>query len=273
MATNTWNSVCHKTPLRRRHSIDCPPSTAASYSFFRKPTTTSTATTASLSHTTFAISSTTPTATPSANQTVSFDALQQHLSSKNFREADEETRRLLLVLAGEAAQKRGYVFFSEVQFIQKSDLKAIDQLWKQYSDNKFGYSVQKKIWEKMDRDFTKFFIKVRWMKKLEFSEVEQYNYRSFPTEFIWEMDENTPEGHLPLTNALRGTQLLNSILTHPAFNRNEKEKGEEDEKEKRVSEGKRKENEGLKGVRNRVLKTDYSFWICHENLEDIIITT
>ncbi|XP_022878894.1 tetrapyrrole-binding protein, chloroplastic isoform X3 [Olea europaea var. sylvestris] len=263
MATNTWNSVCHKTPLRRRHSIDCPPSTAASYSFFRKPTTTSTSTatasTASLSHTTFAISSTTPTATPSANQTVSFDALQQHLSSKNFREADEETRRLLLVLAGEAAQKRGYVFFSEVQFIQKSDLKAIDQLWKQYSDNKFGYSVQKKIWEKMNRDFTKFFIKLGWMKKLESSEVEQYNYRSFPTEFIWEMDENTPEGHLPLTNALRGTQLLNSILTHPAFNGNEEEKGEEDEKEKGVSEGKGKENEGLKGLRNRVLKTDYSF--------------
>ncbi|KAL2521130.1 hypothetical protein Fot_25053 [Forsythia ovata] len=29
------------------------------------------------------------------------------------------------------------------------------------------------------------------MKKLEASEVEQYNYRSFLIEFIWEMDENS----------------------------------------------------------------------------------
>ncbi|CAI9777039.1 unnamed protein product [Fraxinus pennsylvanica] len=260
MATNSWNSICHKTPLRRRHSIDCHPSTAASYSFFLKPTTTST-TSPSLSHnTTFAISSkvsSSSIATPSASPNVTFDVLQQHLSSKNFREADEETRRLLIVLAGEAAQKRGYVFFSEVQFIQESDLKAIDELWKQYSDNKFGYSVQKKIWEKMDRDFTKFFIKVGWMKKLESSEVEQYNYKSFPSEFIWEMDENTPEGHLPLTNALRGSQLLNTILTHPAFHGNEEEK--EEEKEVSESGGKGKEYEGLKGLRNRVFKTDYSF--------------
>ncbi|KAL2530072.1 Tetrapyrrole-binding protein [Forsythia ovata] len=172
---------------------------------------------------------------------------------------DEETRRLIIVLAGEAAQKRGYVFFSEVKFIQESDLKTIDELWKQYSDNKFGYSVQKKIWEKSDRDFTKFFIKVGWMKKLEASEVEQFNYRSFPTEFIWEMDENTPEGHLPLTNALRGTQLLTCILTHPAFHGNEEEKGEEKGEENGVPEGKGKKNEGLKGLRNRIFKTDYSF--------------
>jgi len=121
-----------------------------------------------------------------------------------------------IVLAGEPALKRGYVFFSEVQFISQSDFKAIDDLWKHYSDNKFGYSVQKKIFEKSDRDFTKFFIKVGWMKKLD-TEIEQYNYRSFPTEFIWELNDDTPQGHLPLTNALRGTQLLANIFAHPAF--------------------------------------------------------
>uniref|UniRef100_A0A0A9D0J9 GUN4-like domain-containing protein n=1 Tax=Arundo donax TaxID=35708 RepID=A0A0A9D0J9_ARUDO len=61
------------------------------------------------------------------------------------------------------------------------------------------------------------------MKKLD-TEIEQYNYRAFPDEFIWEMKDDTPKGHLPLTNALRGTQLLGNILTHPAF-----EEGQEEE--------------------------------------------
>lgn len=165
------------------------------------------------------------------------------------------------MLAGEAAVKRGYVFFSEVQFIPEADLKAIDELWKQHSNNKFGYSVQKRIWEKVSKDFTRFFLKVGWMKKLD-TEVEQYNYRSFPTEFIWELNDETPEGHLPLTNALRGTQLLNRILSHPAFQGNEEEEGEAG----KVPDGKDSVNGGLGGLRDgskplskRIFKTDYSF--------------
>ncbi|WP_395223037.1 GUN4 domain-containing protein, partial [Salmonella sp. SKLX103958] len=95
-------------------------------------------------------------------QNVSFDLLRHHLSTKNFRQADEETRRLLIVLAGDAAVKRGYVFFSEVQFIPADDLKTIDELWRTHSGDKFGYSVQKKIFKKSNKDFTKFFIKVGW---------------------------------------------------------------------------------------------------------------
>ncbi|EPS68798.1 hypothetical protein M569_05972, partial [Genlisea aurea] len=150
-------------------------------------------------------------------QFVSFELLEELLSAGNYRQADEETRRLLIVLAGDAAVKRGYVFFSEVQFISEEDLREIDRLWAQYSDNRFGYRAQKQIWEKSNRDFSKFFIRVEWMKKLEGSEVEQYTYRAFPAEFMWELEATTPAGHLPLTNALRGTQLLNSILSHPAF--------------------------------------------------------
>lgn len=182
------------------------------------------------------------------------------MSAQNFRQADEETRRLLIVLAGEAAQKRGYVFFSEVQFIPDTDLKAIDELWKQYSNNKFGYSVQRRIWEKVNRDFTKFFLKVGWMKKLD-TEVEQYNYRAFPNEFVWELNEETPEGHLPLTNALRGIQLLNRVLSHPAFQAVEEEEEEEEEVVGRIENGVKGliDGSGKKPLSNRVFKSDYSF--------------
>ncbi|KAJ9189203.1 hypothetical protein P3X46_000527 [Hevea brasiliensis] len=254
----------HHSLLRLQHSDSQPTS-----SLFLKPRTSiSTATNTSLSlsissssstTTTFSISPTT-SITPSASQTFSLDLLRQHLSTQNLRQADEETRRLLIVLAGEATQKRGYVFFSEVQFISEKDLKAIDELWKQYSNNKFGYSIQKRIWQKnAGKDFTKFFLKVGWMKKLD-TEVVQYNYRSFPNEFIWELNDDTPEGHLPLTNALRGTQLLNSILNHPAFE-DIKEEDEVDGENKhgKPDNGLREEENSSKPLSKRLFKPNYSF--------------
>ncbi|KAL6965876.1 Tetrapyrrole-binding protein, chloroplastic [Sarracenia purpurea var. burkii] len=275
MATNSFQSLHHHHLHRRHHFIESPPTTlssSSSYTLFLKPTTSTAVVATSLSQSLsitpfssvsfFAASTTT---TPSTSQATTFDLLEQHLSCKNFRLADEETRRLLIVLAGEAAQKRGYVFFSETQFISETDLKAIDELWKKYSDGRFGYSVQKKIWKKSSRDFTSFFLKVGWMKKLD-TEVEQYNYRSFPGEFMWEMSDQTPEGHLPLTNALRGTQLLSSILSHPAFEE-EDDKGDGEEEKDEIVEERESENGGLvnglrggsKPLNNEVFKTDYSF--------------
>lgn len=193
-----------------------------------------------------------PTPSPSPSST-SLDTLKLHLSAQDFRAADDETRRLLIALAGDAAVKRGYVFFSEVQFIPVESLRAVDELWREHSGGKYGYSVQRRLWEKVGRDFTRFFIRVGWMKKLEGTEVEQYGYRSFPTEFIWEMDKSVPEGHLPLTNALRGTQLLACVLAHPAF-----EGGDGEVSDSEV-ETQKQAPAVAKGAMKKPLTSDYSF--------------
>jgi len=39
-------------------------------------------------------------------------------------------------------------------------------------------------------------------------------------EFIYDLEE-APKGHLPLTSALRGTQLFKAICQHPAWDRPE----------------------------------------------------
>lgn len=122
----------------------------------------------------------------------------------------------------------------------------------------FGYSVQKRIFEKANGDFTKFFIKVGWMKKLD-TEMEQYNYRSFPTEFTWELNDDTPEGHLPLTNALRGTQLLYNIFNHPAFDAVQQEQGEVATENKGSDSSSSLSSSKSKPLANRILKPDYSF--------------
>ncbi|KAF3516887.1 hypothetical protein DY000_02061763 [Brassica cretica] len=197
-------------------------------------------------------STTTNTSDITTETATKFDVLATHLTNQDFKKADEETRRLLIQIAGEAAIKRGYVFFSEVKSISVEDLQAIDNLWTKHSDGRFGYSVQRKIWLKVKKDFTRFFIKVEWMKLLD-TEVVQYNYRAFPDEFKWELNDETPLGHLPLTNALRGTQLLKCVLSHPAFEIAGDDDNEEGEEAESRGGGKAQTKD------TRVFKTDYSF--------------
>lgn len=139
----------------------------------------------------------------------SYDVLQQRLARGEWEEADAETRRLLYVLAGEGAAKRKWVYFTEVKNIPSKDLLTLDRLWRAYSDDRFGYSVQRRIWKALDRRWKPFFLKIEWTFG------ENSTYKKFPMDFSWAAD--APKGHLPLTNCLRGTQLFEYLLTHPAF--------------------------------------------------------
>lgn len=278
MATNSVHSLHHNLHRRHHHSpshhhTNPPPSAAffpkpasptlkSSLSSFTATTTPSSSSSSSITYTNAAAAAAS-TSTSTSDPATAIDTLRGHLAARDYRQADEETRRLLMALAGEAAVKRGYIFFSEVQFIPETDLRAIDSLWRENSDGKFGYSVQKRIWEKKaNMDFTRFFIKVGWMKKLE-TEVEQYNYRSFPAEFMWELTDETPEGHLPLTNALRGTQLLICILSHPAFKDTEELEEEEEEAAEGEEDGRDSSPRGSGSMplplRNNLFKPNYSF--------------
>lgn len=70
-----------------------------------------------------------------------YTALRDALQKEDFRAADDETRALLIKLAGEGAVKRQWVYFTEVKSISSVDLQTIDQLWVASSGGKFGYSV------------------------------------------------------------------------------------------------------------------------------------
>nr|AAP88435.1 GUN4 mutant [Arabidopsis thaliana] len=262
--TNSLHHHHHSSPsyTHHRNNLHCQshfgptslslkqPTSAATFSLICSASSTSSSTTA-----VSAVSTTNASATTAETATI-FDVLENHFVNQNFRQADEETRRLLIQISGEAAVKRGYVFFSEVKTISPEDLQAIDNLWIKHSDGRFGYSVQRKIWLKVKKDFTRFFVKVEWMKLLD-TEVVQYNYRAFPDEFKWELNDETPLGHLPLTNALRGTQLLKCVLSHPAFATADDNSGEtEDELNRGVAVA--KEQAGV-GADKRVFKTNYSF--------------
>lgn len=114
-----------------------------------------------------------------------------------------------LVKAGPDAQKRGWVYFTEVKNISAVDLGTMDKLWVAYSKGNYGYSVQRKIWLQCKKEWGPFF------KKIDWTTGENNSYRKWPEDFQWRSD--AAKGHLPLTNALRGTQLITAVFEHPAI--------------------------------------------------------
>jgi len=138
-----------------------------------------------------------------------YGPLKELLAAGEFEKADDETRAKLIEMAGPSAVERGWVFFTEVRAIPEEDLRTVDRLWQAYSDGKFGYSVQRKVWIKARRQWSEFFAAIDW------TQGENANYRKWPEEFRY--DTMAPRGHLPLTNCLRGTQLFAEVMEHPAF--------------------------------------------------------
>jgi hypothetical protein len=51
-----------------------------------------------------------------------YTVLKEALAEGRFQDADDETRALLIRLAGPDAVKRGWVYFTEVKFIPAIDL-------------------------------------------------------------------------------------------------------------------------------------------------------
>ena len=70
--------------------------------------------------------------------------LAYYLAAGMWKEADEETLKVMLEVAGR--EKQGYLDLDEIGQFPCEDLGTIDQLWVNYSNGHFGFSVQKKIY-------------------------------------------------------------------------------------------------------------------------------
>ena len=71
--------------------------------------------------------------------------------------------------------------------------------------------MQRELFVQSAKRWPKFF------KQIDWTVGENNIYRKWPAEFIYSLD--AAKGHLPLTNALRGTQLFEALLQHPAFDK------------------------------------------------------
>lgn len=142
-----------------------------------------------------------------SEQNIDYLPLQHLLAKQSFQAADDLTLSKLCELSGPAAVKRKWIYFTEVEQYPIPDLQTINQLWLVHSEGKFGYSVQRQLWLSVGRNWDVLWPKINWRSGR--------NWTRWPDEFTWDL--SAPRGHLPLSNQLRGVQVLNALLSHPAW--------------------------------------------------------
>ncbi|MGG6241492.1 GUN4 N-terminal ARM-like repeat domain-containing protein [Nodosilinea sp. AN01ver1] len=142
-----------------------------------------------------------------SEQSIDYKPLQDLLIKQDFEEADRLTLAKLCELAGPTAMKRKWVYFTEVEQFPTVDLQTIDRLWLVYSEGKFGFSVQRRIWLSLGQNWDKLWPRLAWK--------DDNIWTRYPGGFVWDL--SAPDGHLPLSNQLRGVRMMASLLAHPAW--------------------------------------------------------
>ncbi len=112
---------------------------------------------ASPSPTTVAVPQPTPSPSPADSQPgttliskatgVDYSPLRDLLFAGRWREADSETTRAMIQAAGR--EKEGWLRTEDIDEFSCEDLRIIDQLWLDSSKGKFGFSVQKDIYQNL----------------------------------------------------------------------------------------------------------------------------
>ncbi|MEB3359741.1 MAG: GUN4 domain-containing protein [Synechococcales bacterium] len=126
---------------------------------------------------------------------IDYGRLRDLLKAQNFKDADYETYLRMLEAVGR--KKGDWIRDKELLNFPCADLKTIDRLWVKYSDGKFGFSVQKKIYVQCgakleasiqgDKIWEKFGDRVRWRVNNSWI---YYKDVTFST--------SAPQGHLPI---------------------------------------------------------------------------
>ncbi len=75
------------------------------------------------------------------------ERLKNLLQAQNFKEADRETREIILVVANR--EKEGWLRVKDAEKFPCKELLSIDKLWLEHSGGKFGISVQQQIYQSL----------------------------------------------------------------------------------------------------------------------------
>ena len=78
---------------------------------------------------------------------VNYEKLRDLLAAGKWKEADKETERCMLEVA--RREPYGWLKIQDIDKFPCEDLHTIDQLWVKYSNGKFGFSVQKHIYQSL----------------------------------------------------------------------------------------------------------------------------
>ncbi|MEB3177641.1 MAG: serine/threonine-protein kinase [Nostocaceae cyanobacterium] len=127
---------------------------------------------------------------------IDYTKLRDLLAAGKWQKADEET--WFLMCQSVCKSFPSYLYTSDINKIPCADLLTIDHLWMKYSKGRFGFSVQRQIYESVDGDYGRFCAVVGW---------QIYN----PNSATFKYKLSAPMGHLPSCIWAGGSQLWRPV--------------------------------------------------------------
>ncbi len=141
-----------------------------------------------------------------------YSTLRDLLKAGEWRKADDETIRVILDLTGESDLE--ILTPAQVAQMSCSELSVIDHLWQRYSDGRYGFSVQLKIYQEeggtiastiaQDQDIiVRLGQRVGWYRNESWLQCDQLDYRG-----------QAPDGCLPARwwNSPFGAKMTNTFF-------------------------------------------------------------
>jgi hypothetical protein len=78
---------------------------------------------------------------------IDYTPLKELLAAENWKEADKLTFDLILRLANK--EETGSIDVASVAKLSCGELREINELWLKYSEGRYGFTVQKGVWERV----------------------------------------------------------------------------------------------------------------------------
>lgn len=134
---------------------------------------------------------------------IDYSRLRNLLSAGEWEKANKETRIILKTICFRFTGIDNIYDYESIQKIPITDIVTIDKLWLHYSYNRFGFSVQKLIYNELNEDLFELGKKVGWVKfgidKEDFFRLYEHlilEYENLFEKLRFEID--TARGHLPM---------------------------------------------------------------------------
>ncbi|MBD2472245.1 GUN4 domain-containing protein [Nostoc sp. FACHB-145] len=140
----------------------------------------------------------------SSKKQVDYRHLRDLLKAGKWKQADQET--LVVMLEAADRVQKGRLSGKSIENFPCTDLRTLDQLWVKYSNGHFGFSVQKRIWERVGKDLEKFIDRVGWLQTGMFKS----EYRRSYDEYSFTI--NAPKGHLPAAYSIKTEKTAISLI-------------------------------------------------------------
>lgn len=164
--------------------------------------------------------------------------LDKLLRIKKWKEADQETAKIIYELSSQELQKYSQDYeialvqyylsaksveniclsYEHIAALPNKDLNTINNLWLKYSNGRFGFSVQKRIWEslKPNSDYDLFGIEDEIKEK--FSDIVGWRKKGY---WLYYSDMNysltAPNGHFPIKVMLNSSLVERCSINNSIF--------------------------------------------------------